>query len=92
MYIKNTVYCTTRPDLHVGELECLWLELRIRNKKSLYRTYYIQPNSDQQTWESFEQSIKLAINSNHDVIITGDFNINHLNNNPNDKIGTLLTQ
>ena len=33
VYVKDTVYCTTRPDLHVGELECLWHELRIRNKK-----------------------------------------------------------
>jgi hypothetical protein len=28
----------------------------------------------------------------YDIILTGDFNINQLNNNINDKIGSLMTQ
>jgi hypothetical protein len=32
------------------------------------------------------------INCNYDIILTGDFNINQLNNNINDKIGSLMTQ
>jgi hypothetical protein len=39
-----------------------------------------------------EQSIDLALNSNHDIIIVGDFNNNQLNNNTNNKTRSLLTQ
>jgi hypothetical protein len=35
----------------------------------------------QQIWEELEQSIDLALNSNHDIIITGDFNTNQFGNN-----------
>jgi hypothetical protein len=48
-----------------------WLEIKINNKKYLYGTFYIPPNSGQQIWEELEQSIDLALNSNHDIIITG---------------------
>ena len=92
VYVKESVNCTLRHDLNVGGLECVWLELKINNRKYLYGTFYIPPNSDQQYWSYFEQSIELALNTNIDIILTGDFNINQLNNNPNDKIGCLLTQ
>jgi exonuclease III len=42
--------------------------------------------------EFIEHYIDLALNCNYDIILTGDFNINHLNNNINDKIGSLMTQ
>jgi exonuclease III len=51
--------------------------------------FYIPPNSGQQIWEELEQSIDLALNSNHAIIITGDFNINQLDNNPPSKRSTL---
>jgi hypothetical protein len=41
VYVKNTVNCTIRPDLHVGSLECIWLEIKLNNKKYLYGTFYI---------------------------------------------------
>ena len=92
VYVKNTVNCTIRPDLHVGSLECIWLEIKLNNKKYLYGTFYIPPTSDLQTWRNIEHSIDLALNCNYDIILTGDFNINQLNNNINDKIGSLMTQ
>jgi hypothetical protein len=51
----------------------------------------IPPNSGQQIWEELEQSIDLALNSNHDIIITGDFNINEFGNNTT-KTDNLLAQ
>jgi hypothetical protein len=64
----------------VGSVECIWLEIKINDKKYLYGTFYIPPNSGQQNWEELEQSMDLALNSNHDIIITGDFNINQFGN------------
>jgi hypothetical protein len=54
----------------------VWLEIKIKNKKYLYGTFYIPPNSNLQTWDELDQSIDLALNNTHDIIITGDFNIN----------------
>jgi 5'-3' exonuclease len=51
----------------------------------------MSPNSGQQIWEELEQSIYLALKSNHDIIITGDFNINQFGNNTT-KTDNLLAQ
>jgi exonuclease III len=80
VFVKDEISCVTRLDLQVGSVECIWLEIKINNKKYLYGTFYIPPNSGQQIWEELEQSIDLALNSNHDIIITGDFNINQFGN------------
>jgi hypothetical protein len=64
VYVKNTVNCIIRPDLHVGSLECIWLEIKLNNKKYLYGTFYIPPTSDLQTWRNIEHSIDLALNCN----------------------------
>jgi endonuclease/exonuclease/phosphatase family metal-dependent hydrolase len=83
-----------RPDLHVDSLECIWLEIKLNNKKKkyLYGTLYILPTSDLQTWRNIEHSIDLPLNCNHNIILTGDFNINQLSSNINDTIGSLMTQ
>jgi hypothetical protein len=44
------------------------------------------PDSGSQAWLDIERSIDLALNSNHAIIIVGDFNNNQLNNNTNNKI------
>jgi hypothetical protein len=55
--VKDEINCVTRLDLHVGSVECIWLEIKMNNKKYLYGTFYIPPNSGQQIWEELEQSI-----------------------------------
>jgi hypothetical protein len=69
----------------------VWNQTKINNKKYLYGSFYIPPNSGQQIWEELEQSIDFALNSNHDIIITGDFSINQLGNNTT-KTENLLAQ
>ena len=56
------------------------------------KSIYIPPDSGSQAWLNIEQSIDLALDSNHDIIIVGDFNNNQLNNNTNNKTRSLLTQ
>ena len=58
----------------------------------MYGTFYIPPTSDLQTWRNIEHSIDVALSCNHNIILTGDFNINQLNSNMNDKIWSLMTQ
>jgi hypothetical protein len=69
-----------------------WFEIKINNKKYLYGSFYILPNSGQQIWEELEQSIDFALNSNHDIIITGDFSINQLGNNSTKTENLLITE
>ena len=91
VYVKEYINCSHRADLQIGSLECVWLELKLHNKTYLYGTFYIPPNSTQQTWDNVYYSIDLALACNMELIITGDFNINQNKKNPNDKIQTLLT-
>ena len=100
VYVRENINCHFRPDLHVGIVECIWLELRFKTKKYLYGTFYVSPNSNMQTWDDVQQSIDLALSSsidlalssNIDIIVTGDFNVNQLRGTTNDKIGSLKTQ
>jgi hypothetical protein len=41
--------------------ECLWIEIKFKNKKNLYGTFYIPPDSGSQSWLDIEQSINLII-------------------------------
>ena len=74
VYVKEHINCNVRPDLQIDNIECLWIEIKFKNKKYLYGTFYIPPDSGSQSWLDIEQSIDLALNSNHDIIIVGDFN------------------
>ena len=76
----------------MGNVECIWLELRFKTKKYVYETFHIPPNSNAQVWEDIEQSIDLALTCNIDIIVTGDFNVNMLWNTFNDKISNLKNQ
>ena len=92
VFVKDNINCKPRPDLQFGNVESIWLEINLKNKIYLYGTFYIPPNSSQHIWECFSQSLEMALNTNKDIIVTGDFNINQNLQNPNDKIKNLLTQ
>jgi hypothetical protein len=35
VFVKDHINCKHRPDLQIGNLECIWLEIEIKNKKIL---------------------------------------------------------
>jgi hypothetical protein len=92
VFVKDHMNCKRRPDLQIGNLECIWLVIKIKNKIYLYGTFYILPNRNLQTWDEPDQSIDLALNNTHAIIITGDFYIHQLSDNHRNKISSLLTQ
>lgn len=93
VYVKDHINCKLRPDLNVGDIECVWIELTFRNKKTLYGTFYIPPNSPPRTWDELDESVDIAISTNCEVILTGDFNINQLSNNvASDRISSLKSR
>ena len=73
VYVNNNIFF-----LNVFELlnlECIWIEVIMRNKKLLIGTFYRPPNSPAATFTAIADSIGLASDTYaYDILITGDFN------------------
>ena len=80
--------------MELNDLECLWLEIKIRtSKRVLIGVFYRPPNSGNNYYSLIEDSIGLARESGiDDIIITGDFNLNTLVDNSGRKINSLSQQ
>ena len=82
-----------RNDLELPNLECIWVEVSIQNKKQLIGTFYRPPNSANAILSSTEDSIGLAFDTNiQNILVTGDFNLDILKDNSNRKIRDLCQQ
>ena len=74
-------------------IESIWIEVSIHNKKQLIRTFYRPPNSTNAILASIEDSIGLAFDSNIQNILTiRDFNLDTRKENNNRKIRELCQQ
>ena len=80
LYVKENLYYHRRLDLEIGAIECIWIELILKQKHVLFGLFYRPPNSDALYYNSVEDSLHLAVDTGiNDIIITGDFNFNMLN-------------
>lgn len=80
VYVKHNIPCKRRPDLELINIECVWLELSVRNKKILFGTFYRPPSSSPNVLVDIENSIGMAVDTGlSEIIITGDFNFNMQN-------------
>ena len=79
VYCKNNLVCTRRHDLDVRGVECVWIELHLKNSHYLIGTFYRPPNSQNDLWDLIDHSIELAVDTRiKNIIITGDINENQL--------------
>ena len=93
VYVKKDIPCKCRFDLEVANIECLRLELNIRNRKLLVGTFYRPPNPLQTVLSNIENSIGLAVDTGiADIIITDDFNLNVINPSSANKILDICKQ
>ena len=93
VYVRDHVYSKRRNDLELPNIESIWIEVSIRNKKQLIDTFYRPPNSKNAILSSIEDSISLAFDSNIQNILTiGDFNLDTRKENTNRKIRELCQQ
>ena len=93
VYIRNNVFSKRRYDHELPNVECIWIEVVIHNKKQLIGTFYRPPNSTNATLSSIEVSIGLAFDTNiQNILLTGDFNLDTLKENSNKKIRDLCQQ
>ena len=93
IYVKDSIHYRRRNDLELRGIECIWIQLTLKHKHVLFGLFYRPPNSDSIYYSGIEDSIHLAIDSGiTDIIITGDFNFNMLNNQTSRKINTFCEQ
>ena len=93
IYVKETIPCKRRSDLEIDGLECVWLEIKLKAKIILLSVFYRPPNSPAQTVTDIENSIDLAYDSNiGNIVITGDFNLNYLDDFSKRKLSSVFDQ
>ena len=87
VYVKQNIYSRRRSDIERPNIECVWIEVSVHNKKLLLGTFYRPPNSPQEVLSSIEDSISLAFDTNiQHILITGDFNLDILKQPFNKKV------
>ena len=93
IYIRSNLFSKRRDDLELPNVECIWVEISIRNKKELIRTFYRPPYSANAVFSSTEDSIGLAFDTNiENILLTGAFNFDTLKQNSYRKIYDLCQQ
>ena len=40
VYVKSNIACTSRTDLEIQGVECVWIEIRLKGKRLLVGTFY----------------------------------------------------
>ena len=45
IYVRNIIYCKPRPDLHVNNLEAVWVETKLNQENILVGSFYRPPNA-----------------------------------------------
>ena len=75
VFVNQSIFSCRRLDLELPQIECVWIELSIHNRKELVGTFYRPPNSYNLIYKSIEDSVGLAFDTNiPNITITGDFN------------------
>ena len=93
VYVKDGIPCKRRTDLELITIECIWVEVNVRNKRVLVGTFYRPPNSLPLILSDIENSIGLAVDTGiSDIVILGDFNLNMLATQSQRKINDLCQQ
>ena len=80
IYVRNTIQCKPRPDLHVPHLEAVWIETRLNQVPLLVGSFYRPPNSHVDYWALINESISKANDDMKRYIVLGDFNTDWLLN------------
>ena len=56
VYVRDTLKCRRRPDLDIGGLEAVWIEIKTKSKKVLIGIFYRPPNSNAQYFNHINEA------------------------------------
>ena len=88
IYFKNSVPFVERNDLTVQNVEAVWGEVNLCNRKVLIGSFYIHPRF--RKWELVELSVEQALQSCPNIVLLGDFNQNMLDTRKNQNILSIM--
>lgn len=93
VYVHESLTSKRRHDLEIAHLEAIWVEVKIKSRTILVGGFYRPPNSNREYMERIHESIDRAKNTSiNNIIVTGDFNLNQLNNTDRVKIDDISMQ
>ena len=93
IYVKDNITYTRRQDIELPGIECIWIEVIVKHNRMLFGLFYRAPDTDQFYYSTMEDSIHLAVDTGiRNIIVTGDFNYNMLNNETQRKISNICQQ
>ena len=78
--VANNLHCKPRPDLHVNNLEAVWVETKLNQENLLVGSFYRPPNAKTEYWDLISESIQKVNNTMTKYIILGDFNTDFFDN------------
>ena len=84
VYIHNDIHQFTkrRTDIESNLIENIWIELRIPTEQPVLVGFiYRHPSSNISWYDHFDEMMDKVNESNQNIILLGDFNINYLTNN-----------
>ncbi len=80
LYVRDNIHYKRRVDLEIIGTECIWIELILKTKRILFGVFYRPPNTNALQHSTIVDSIHLAVDTGiHNIIATGDFNIDMAN-------------
>ena len=93
VYVRDTISARRRQDLEVNDIECIWLELKVKHKHILFGVFYRPPNSNAAVLSCIQDSLALAVDTRiKDIVVTGDFNLDYLKSASRSKIDNMCMQ
>ena len=88
-WVSNSIACKHRRDLESNDLEALWLEIRLKNRKFLMCVLYRPPNNEAEFWDILSEKL-VAVKQVHNMklLLIGDLNA-HFSTRNGDKLESL---
>ena len=92
VYCSESLFCQRRVDLESDEFETIWIEIKLGNLNILLCALYRPPNSCDLFWNYLEYAIDKAYETTHNLVITGDINVNLLANRSRHPLYDIINQ
>jgi len=77
VYVKSDIFVFERRDLEVNDVECLWLELKIKSRRLLFGTFYRPPSSCAAVLDNTNTLITLAFDTDIKTLLLLETDFNH---------------
>ena len=93
VYVRQNLLFIHRTDLQTDDVETIWIEIRpLHSKPYLICNVYRPPDSTNQWFSSFKKQISTAVETNNELIVLVDFNMNISNSNSKDKLWKMIIE